>query len=55
MVKDVDGNSLPQCATKKDFIVNSKPYYWGNCGPGCPGSPERVITGRTGIRIFLKL
>ena len=31
-------NSLPGCPTRKKFIVDSKPYYWGNCGPGCPGS-----------------
>ena len=51
MVKDVDGNSLPQCPTKKDFLVDSIPYYWGNCGTNCPGSPERIIRG-TGKRNF---
>ncbi len=51
MVKNLDGNSLPQFPTKKDFIVNSTTYYWGNCGPGCPGSTEWILKG-TGIRIF---
>ena len=51
MVKDVDGNSLPQCPTKKDFVVDSIPYYWGNCGTNCLGSPERIIRG-TGKRTF---
>lgn len=43
MVTDNHGYSLPQCPTKKEFVVNSTIYHWGNCGSECPGSPDKVL------------
>jgi len=53
MVADKNGYSLPQCPTKNEFIVNSTIYHWGNCGPGCPGSPDKVLN--TGMGRYLKI